>query len=1618
MKKSLSWSLLTALIACASMANAQTGVSLPYSCDFETGAADWQFAQAEDYPNHWYRGQGAVGNDTYCLYVSSDGGVSNSYENSTGWVHAYLPVNFETAGEYDVSFRYSSEGEGNYDYMRVALLDEAPVAGAEVSSSYQYSKQLEWTQTTLTFTVSNPGIQYLTFTWHNDMSTSNHAAAIDDVQIKAVSCSAPVNVVVSANDNDYVVSWETPAPTSLLEYRIATEENWNAIIASGTSQTLPELESGTPYVVRVRAICGEGDSSRYSAENTFMSSCGLISLPYLESFEASSWNNGFLTCWTIIDGNGDGKTFVMNASSGVNESACAEYSYASNNKANEWLISPQIDLTGKSTAGMSFQIKAYSSSSPEKYMVLASTSGFDTSSFTHILQDEEEITETEYVLKSFDLSEFAGEKIYIAIKATSEKNQYYLYIDEFEVTTCPRPSEIAIAHEDNALTSSSAKIAFTSSANDNTVEYRAEGSDAWTVLTNQTSPVELPDLSPNTSYEVRIKAICGQGDESAYSSIMTFSTPCLPSEFPYIENFSSYEDGDLPDCWTIEEQIGNTPWFIESNYSGSSLNYQGYNQNRCNISSPIIDITDCDRDRLELELTYSGPYAYPAITDMATLFISTDNGITYDSIEGYPMVESSKTTIHIPLKDLVGDANSVRFLIKGKGYSDAYSGFSIYAFNVQHSPICFPPTHIVVEEVEHDRSLISWTAPEQGDPQYYEASWYKEGESESAVSDQTDGLANQMELPDLEQNTTYVVELSTMCSTEASLDTVFTFLTPYSCPAPTNLSIDSVSTHSIGIHWDGNGGPFQIEYKEASASEWINYAIVDENEALIEGLTDATLYDIRVRIICAENDTSLYATVSGNTPCLPQSIPYAENFENGIDGMPACWSWQWTAEPGYSTPWEINNTERKEGSSSLRFYSGYLDEEYQAMAISPALEFDGSMVYTLDFWIFRDLRCTEYGYQKESIKIFVGPNYDTTSAQLICHIHNNTDLPPVEAEASEDEWYHYSYTISGVDGDNFLLFYGIPEYRYNMYIDDLKITPIYETELALQEVATAYPFAAPLEKSVSVTLVNEGISDFIGDVNLSYAWDDNEAVKEVLTFTSEAPLYPNEPYVYTFSQKSLIEATGEHSLTVSIDNTEDPIQTNNTLTETVNAYEAASLPYDNAFDGTSEQEAYAVVIDRNKDASIWAYSTANQALQISASQSQALNDDYYTPGIFMQKGVFDYSFQYGALDEGKLGKLEVMLVSDFSNPDTVFRLILDSIADPEAAIHGSVFVKEKGTYMLRFHAYSDAAQSGLFVSDLSLGDQMLVKELFAEICSNDTYPFGEQDLSQSGTYYDTIRSEEADTLVMLNLTVNPAYEFNISESICEGDTLRIGNQFLTEAGTHTVSLKTHTGCDSIYNINLSIKPTYLFELDTAICEGSHIVFGGKTYTESGEYTEEYISTDNCDSIYHLILAINPLPEPPVIALIDSSQNGGSVYLTATTPEDSVRWYNQEEWIEDSYGKQYTPTENGFYHATAVNSCGESDASNTIEVKLTAAEGASLANAPAVYPNPASDNVSIRAQQDILLAQMHAQSGKLILTVEGNGSPEMTLPVNHLATGTYILKVQTSAGWFTYKIVKK
>lgn len=1712
--------------ATATAQEASTGVSLPYTCDFESASdtADWVFVNSTESPNHWWYGNGAADNDTYCLYVSDDG-VANEYdENAQAYSSVYLPVNCTQAGEYVLSFRYVCEGEGsswgsNYDYMRVGLLETPPAADYTVTSEHEYAEDTYWSDVSLSFQVTEPGIRYLIFFWRNDGSGGGSGAAIDDISFRINDCPAPTNLIAEALSYDqvrfswtflgddtgiefraqyrdasdydgwtdialanvsdtsvvvsglsqntryyfrvmsyrneesysnwtdgncsvqtpyscpapenvrtqpdgenYLVSWETDAAVSLLYYKKRTEAVWACEQISDDSYLLEGLEKGSIYQVRLRSLCGAGDTSiLYSEEVEVVTPCDMVTVPYVESFDESSWiDDNHLLCWTIIDANDDGCSFMLN-NDGIDGSACARYRYSGSNAANDYLVSPQIDLTGKDNAAVFFYVKAHSASYAEKYSVLLSTTTADTAAFTTVLLPETEITNTEWELKSFDLADYADQQIYVAIKVSSIPNQYYLYVDNFLVTTCPAPSDIVMS----GMTDQSASLTFRSNASNNVFEYRMAGQDPeaeWVVMENQTSPVSLTGLQASTTYEYRMKAVCGPGEESIYTPVASFTTPCAPQPFPYYCLMDDYEYGGIPDCWTIEYEVGyNATWEIDYNYAGYYLVYEGSNQQRSYISTPIIDVSSAIKERLELEFTYAGPYTSGGSSVPAALFVSTDNGMTYDSIEGYPLTETSTTTLHIPLADLVGDAATVRFMLRGYGNSSYYSGFKVYSFNVVQAPICFPPTNITIEELAHNRALLSWVAPESGSSQYYTVIY---GSGSDYDTLQTDGLENQFELPDLTQNTSYTVHISTMCETEGSADTVLVFTTPYSCPAPANLELASVLATSVGLAWEGNGGPVEVDYQESSAFEWIHYDTVDANEVLIEGLEPATAYNFRVRVLCADDDRSLYAQLAASTLCETVQLPYSEDFES-IDEqteLPHCWSYQWLSNATTPQHWTVNGTRYHEGVSSLRFNSNYLGAGSTSLAVSPALEFEAGKVYFLEFWAYKNPVCnSSTNYQTEGFKVFVGPGTtDTTNAEFIAYIRNNIQLDPVLPGGG---WIYCRYILSGLEGENHLLFYGISDYGFDFFIDDISVSEAYDMDLALTE-ALSYPMAAPGEIPVSVQIENQGVAPYIGDVKISYSVDSSEAVEETLTFTMDEPLDAMGSYTYVFATKAQLDASGEHQVSFAIDTTGDPNKDNNNLAITIDTYDPATLPYATSFDGESEQEDYAVTVDGNQNGESWVYNQLYKDLRVFSSTESVLNDDYYTPAIAMQAGSVDYSFAYGVLDEGKVGKLDMALVSAYGDTAIYLDLQLDSIVDEEAEVHGSIMIEEEGNYMLRFHAYSDMAQSGLFIKDLSLGQASVLKRLYAEICSNETYPFGGRELNQSGVYYDTIEAAAAeapvpDTLLVLTLKVNTAYEFNIEETICAGDTLRIGNGIYTEAGEYTETMQTVTGCDSIYHISLSIREPYLFELDTAICEGASIEFGGVTYTEAGEYTETHESVDGCDSIYHLVLAINFLPEAPVIEQIDPDTQEIPPYLVATTEEDSVRWYLDEVWIENAKGKEYTPVENGTYYATAVNACGESGASNEIEVTyIVGVEGETIAEAPAVYPNPATENLYVRAQQEILLVQMYSQSGKLVMEAEGSKLPEMSLPVSRLATGTYILKVQTTAGWFTYKVVKQ
>ncbi len=93
----------------------------------------------------------------------------------------------------------------------------------------------------------------------------------------------------------------------------------------------------------------------------------------------------------------------------------------------------------------------------------------------------------------------------------------------------------------------------------------------------------------------------------------------------------------------------------------------------------------------------------------------------------------------------------------------------------------------------------------------------------------------------------------------------------------------------------------------------------------------------------------------------------------------------------------------------------------------------------------------------------------------------------------------------------------------------------------------------------------------------------------------------------------------------------------------------------------------------------------------------------------------------------------------------------------------------------------------------------------ATICSGDNYTFGTQTLTTSGTYTEVFTAiNGCDSTVTLTLTENPVYNETATVTICNGDSYMFGTQTLTMSGTYTELFTSVDGCDSTVNLTLIV----------------------------------------------------------------------------------------------------------------------------------------------------------------------------------------------------------------------
>ncbi|MCB0571949.1 MAG: gliding motility-associated C-terminal domain-containing protein [Phaeodactylibacter sp.] len=121
---------------------------------------------------------------------------------------------------------------------------------------------------------------------------------------------------------------------------------------------------------------------------------------------------------------------------------------------------------------------------------------------------------------------------------------------------------------------------------------------------------------------------------------------------------------------------------------------------------------------------------------------------------------------------------------------------------------------------------------------------------------------------------------------------------------------------------------------------------------------------------------------------------------------------------------------------------------------------------------------------------------------------------------------------------------------------------------------------------------------------------------------------------------------------------------------------------------------------------------------------------------------------------------------------------------------------------------------------------VITEKVEAIVCKGDTYPFGARPLSESGVYYDTLKSvDQCDSIVQLDLEVLGEISDTVSARIFEGESYRVGPRQYSRPGEYTAVLPSQYGCDSLVFLILDTYRIYIPNAFSPNGDGRNDTFG-------------------------------------------------------------------------------------------------------------------------------------------------------------------------------------------------
>ena len=299
-------------------AAAITMADLPYLCDFENDEenANWVLNPSINTittNNAWVIGSTIAYTGRKSLYVSQDGGATNTYAQTNNVLLAYRDITLE-AGDYDVAYDWIGTGNKTRGYVKVIYANR-PTSGLNclgnateptyVSSAVQLMGDNEslvdgdsWRHIQARITIpvaqANKTTTRLLFIWVNNDATirdSITSITIDNFQLaKASPNDYPSNIHVTTVLNNSTVSWDGSAEEYEVMYRKKTDSGFTTVPVDGNSVTLENVEYGA-YEFWICGVNGE-DKTVYTVFPVvylYETDCFDALNMYNATFEYGSW---------------------------------------------------------------------------------------------------------------------------------------------------------------------------------------------------------------------------------------------------------------------------------------------------------------------------------------------------------------------------------------------------------------------------------------------------------------------------------------------------------------------------------------------------------------------------------------------------------------------------------------------------------------------------------------------------------------------------------------------------------------------------------------------------------------------------------------------------------------------------------------------------------------------------------------------------------------------------------------------------------------------------------------------------------------------------------------------------------------------------------------------------------------------------------------------------------------------------------------------------------------------------------------------------------------------------------------------------------------------------------